>query len=930
MDSSTGGAEARYDEYLARALRGESLDDAALGEDAGWLRALHELARSVLFKRAMPGRVLLDAEPGLPWATLGGYRLVRKLGEGGMGVVFLAEQADLGRLVALKVLRAELALSPVAIERFAREARALARLQHPGIVNVHVFGEDQGVRYFTMELLPGENLDERIERSEREAGANLPTALVLNFGAQIADALDAAHRAGIVHRDVKPQNIRVLPDGRAVLLDFGLARDVNSADATITREFAGSPAYAAPEQIALRAGTAIDARADIYGLGATLYHALSGRPCFRGDTVEAVLHQVLTTDPVPLRRLRADCPRDLQVVIARALEKEPARRYPTAAEFAADLRAVLELRPVRAAPAGGWTILRKVIRRHPRLSATLFALSIGACGIVGLSWWGSQRARADAADRLAAAARALTELEAGRPTRDATAFHLADLERLRRERDWTDAERERAERLRIEVSAYDARRARVLQEAHADLGLVRSAGLRIAEFETTWAHLHFLRWLEVRGTSERGLVEFFRQEVLAHDPAGVWTKRLEGSGVLRIETTPPGAEVQLFQFAQLSDLDPAQSPRIVPMRALGDAEVGMVGSAAFRVVHDSGAWRSGDLLLVEPDELVRPPEPGRVLRCWRNDRFEDVAWDGNATLRPTRAPRFLSTARRIGTTPLVDRSLLPAWFVVVLQSPGYESLVLPFHVDHAEEHFAECAALRVELMPKGSTPPGFVRIAAEAYSWGEHGCFLGEREVTCREYAEFVRANDSQEHLPSSPEWTGHAEDAERPGIRFVGDESDLDAPVRGVSWTSAKAYARWRNGANPGPIAGHRYDLPTPTQWIRAAKGGDGRAYVFGAEFRIDWALGVSRNSAGPPPVMSNAFDESPFGVYDMTASVAEWCDRDSATRDGEAPVCGGSWRDRTGESFRIDRRSMPTSARDESVGFRIALRRIREGEQR
>src|SRR5262245_60793185 len=186
-----------------------------------------------------------------------------------MGVVFLAEQGSLGRLVALKVVRPERSGSAEAAARFQREAQAIARLRHPSVVSVHGTGEDRGVRWIAMELVPGRGLDEIL----REAAAReerLPLPKVLQWIAGIARGLDTAHRAGIVHRDVKPSNIRITPEDRALLVDFGLARELGGDALTRSGEFRGTPIYASPEQISGRLGE-VDARSDVYALGVTLY-----------------------------------------------------------------------------------------------------------------------------------------------------------------------------------------------------------------------------------------------------------------------------------------------------------------------------------------------------------------------------------------------------------------------------------------------------------------------------------------------------------------------------------------------------------------------------------------------------------------------------------------------------------------------------------
>ncbi len=308
-------------------------------------------------------------DPDLPFERLGAYRLVRRLGEGGMGVVYLAMQEPPGRPVALKILRPERAGSFEAEKRFWREIEAVSKLRHPNIVTVHGSGEEQNVRYFAMELVPGRDLDEVLAEASAQ-GSRLPTSQALVWARETARALACAHQAGIIHRDVKPSNIRIDPEGRVKLMDFGVARNTNLSKMTLTGEFRGTPHYAAPEQVDAHAH-AIDARTDVHALGVTLYEAVTGRVPFEGESTVQVFRQILGRDPTPPRRLNPTISRDLETVILTALEKEPSRRYPTMSDFADDIDRMLQGEMIHAKPAGAVTRLWKRIRRYPVLSAAL-------------------------------------------------------------------------------------------------------------------------------------------------------------------------------------------------------------------------------------------------------------------------------------------------------------------------------------------------------------------------------------------------------------------------------------------------------------------------------------------------------------------------------------------------------------------------------
>jgi eukaryotic-like serine/threonine-protein kinase len=228
----------------------------------------------------------------------GRYRLVRRIGVGGMGEVWEADDTVLGRRVALKVLVQELANDPRATRRFVREARATAKLTHPNVTRVYDFGRDGGVPYLVMELLEGDTLADRL------AGGPLPPSEAARIGAAVGDALDAAHRQGIVHRDVKPGNVLLTPVGEVKVMDFGIAAAVDETHSTTGSGLYGTAAYISPERAA---GQAATPAADVYSLGAVLYELLTGRPPFLGDSPVLVVRAHLQEPPRPVRELAPGC-----------------------------------------------------------------------------------------------------------------------------------------------------------------------------------------------------------------------------------------------------------------------------------------------------------------------------------------------------------------------------------------------------------------------------------------------------------------------------------------------------------------------------------------------------------------------------------------------------------------------------------------------
>jgi tRNA A-37 threonylcarbamoyl transferase component Bud32 len=266
------------------------------------------------------------------------YRLVRRIAAGGMGEVWEADDTVLGRRVALKVLVEELANDHRATRRFVREARATARLDHPNVARVYDFGRHGGAPFLVMELLEGETLAHRV------AAGPLPPAEAARVAAAVADALDAAHQRGIVHRDVKPSNVMLTPDGDVKVMDFGIAAAADETHSTTGSGLYATVAYVSPERVAGRPATPAS---DVYSLGAVLYELLCGRPPFTGGPPALVARAHLQDPPVPVRQLAPWVPARLAEACEAALAKDPARRPSSAAAFASRLRAAA------AAVAGG-------------------------------------------------------------------------------------------------------------------------------------------------------------------------------------------------------------------------------------------------------------------------------------------------------------------------------------------------------------------------------------------------------------------------------------------------------------------------------------------------------------------------------------------------------------------------------------------------
>ncbi len=387
---------------------------------------------------------MIEDSDGGKTKRLGDFEIIREIGRGGMGVVYEARQTSLSRQVALKVLSNSLGLTGKAVKRFRREAEAAARLHHTNIVPVYVTGEEQGVHYYAMELVEGLSLDHIIRQMRdgqsgmsgvdparrspdstssgdlpgwvsetlpyqkpatdraaeaaaaagtcrADAGDSISSGsqyfdTVARMIADVADALEHAHKQGVIHRDVKPSNLLLSPDGRLSVNDFGLARMLEQPGMTISGEFVGSPLYMSPEQIT--AGRApLDHRTDIYSLGATLYELLTLQPPYPGNQRDRIIAQILHKEVTPPRRSNKRIPRDLETICLKAMDRDPDRRYQTAGAMAEDLRRYVNRHAISAKRVGivGHTV--KWARRHPSLTASLLVtvLALTTAGVLAYS-----------------------------------------------------------------------------------------------------------------------------------------------------------------------------------------------------------------------------------------------------------------------------------------------------------------------------------------------------------------------------------------------------------------------------------------------------------------------------------------------------------------------------------------------------------------
>jgi WD40 repeat protein len=369
------------------------------------------------------------AESGQPEAVarvriryFGDYELLRELARGGMGVVFFARQMTLNRPVALKMILAGQLANEIDIKRFYTEAEAAASLDHPGIVPIFEVGQHEGQHYFSMGFIEGQSLSQRL------AEGPLPAREAAALMVKVAEAIDYAHQRGVIHRDLKPANILLDAQGHPRVTDFGLAKKVEGdSGLTGSGQIMGTPSYMPPEQAGGKRGE-VGPAADVYALGATLYALVTGRPPFQAATAVDTVLMVLGDEPVSPRRLNLSVPADLETICLKCLQKEPARRYASAAALGEDLRRFLAGEPILARPVTRAERALKWARRHPAvagLSAAVVVALVGGVTGIAVQWRlavhaqqladqraiAESRARAEADDQRNQAERARAEAE---------------------------------------------------------------------------------------------------------------------------------------------------------------------------------------------------------------------------------------------------------------------------------------------------------------------------------------------------------------------------------------------------------------------------------------------------------------------------------------------------------------------------------------
>lgn len=832
---------------------------------------------------------------------------LRRLGRGGMGEVWQAWDKILRRVVAVKYL---IDASDDDCRRLLREAQVAAGLEHDRILPVYEVSEDdRGPRLIT-KYIDGFTLD-RAELTLRQKIQAMRAA---------AEAIAHAHGKGVIHRDLKPQNIMVEDSSspgaapRIYVLDFGLARQTRSASSlSVGGTIVGTPQYMSPEQAQGRPED-IDMRTDVYGLGATLYMLLTGVPPFNGEDPSQILYRVIHDDPIPPRRLNPALPRDLDTIALKCLEKDKARRYESAQALADDLGRWLEGESILARRASIAARFAKKVGKHPGVFSLVALLLIVLSSVAAVE--ASGRIRLDREiDELALRARDLESKQdydeaikcvqaivAKDPARPAAAGRLRELELLRdRHRQKQEVESRRAnaralldsavplvsryrdlsaelpalahaaENLEKEIAPHasaEAKRplweartrrdqaARELEEAfnQATTRLLQAFGMGVEpereHARSRVASLYWERFEEAERRNDRRDMSTWKSLALFHDDSKkTIARRLDAPGKLSLETNPSGADVYLFRY---------------------------VAGPDFRWIPQACTAQGVEV-------------PGGTKRASSTEAYPLMVGDGN----------------RIGRTPLRDLELPQGSYLALLVKEGFSDARVPVHLTRGR-----VVSETVPLYTSEQIGKGFVYVPAAPFwkggdasafgsgPWMEarvkRGFFMSTHEITMEEYRLFIEDVKTEEGNSAAfarvPRHESRRFFLLRPNGVTLSHADSRDKPVYGISWKDAAAYAEWRTRKEGGGVT---YRLPTEDEWEWAARGADGRYFVWGDAFDWTWGkTGQARPGQAQPEIVGSfPFDESPFGVLDMAGSSGEYCQ--DAYDDGRT-LCvlrGGSW---------------------------------------
>ncbi|MFQ5504683.1 MAG: SUMF1/EgtB/PvdO family nonheme iron enzyme [Planctomycetota bacterium] len=793
---------------------------------------------------------------------IGRYRILEELGRGGQGEVYLAEDTHLTRRVAVKVLSAKGTFAREARRRFRREAEVASRLHHPAICGVYEVGEDDGTHFIAMHYVEGRSLAKALDRVKRDprarllADASAPPGpngntgasrnradmmRVLRFIEQCACALHSAHEARLVHRDIKPSNIMVTAGGEPVLLDFGLARDVASESLTLTGDVMGTPAYMSPEQ--LRGDQAVDRRTDVYSLGATLFECLTLRRPYEYATYAGLLHAILAERTPDPRRWNPAIPRNLKVVLEKAIAKNPGHRYQTALELAEELRRVREHEPIRARPVGPLQRLGLWARRNPAVAG----LAAGAFLLLALGLAITLRTNRKLDTALGEVERLSDAKHLESFESQAAELWPAHPERIPDFEDWL----ERTKPLLARIPEHEVALARLRL-----LALPYTGEERARDFATEFGRLESLeRDVATRRRRLGGAsLDAATRELLSTE---LERKKLEIRGLRKLVAGRRSYRFDDFETGWrhdvLADLvvelgrfaDPSAGTRAAVKRRLRTAR-----SLQKRLGQDSALWRAC-IAEIRASPLYRgheiAPQTGLV----------PLGADPETGLQ-----EFLHLLTHAPAAPVPERG--PGGRIQVSASCGVILVLLPGGRFWMGAQSEDPGGRNYDPRPHRFETPAH-EVELDAF-------LISKYEMTQAQWQRFRHRNPSF-YRPGGP--------------MNMGAKVGFTHPVERVSWTDSRRV-----------LAQLGLCLPTEAQWEYAARAGtstrwwtgDDEDSLIGAANLRDASTRRESDPVQDPDMMSHddgywfhapvgSFRPNAFGLYDVLGNLWEWCEDEAGS---------------------------------------------------
>ncbi len=841
----------------------------------------------------LQGGIIQFIEGNIP-QKFGAYQILEEVARGAMGVVYKAWDDKLKRTVALKVLKDWENPPQDEIRRFHREARLAASLHHPNIVSIYDSGIVEGVHYYTMDFVEGQTLSQYLKGEHRNFQEEL------SIIRELALALHYAHSHGVIHRDVKPDNIILDENKHPLLTDFGLAKGINTFDShrlTQTGEALGTPAYMSPEQAK---GSQIDGRSDIYSLGTVLYEILVGRPPFQGEAVMPVISAVLSKDPVSPSKLNPKIHRDIETICLKAMARNMADRYATGKEMAEDIDRFLYGQAIKAKPVSFWGRLGPKLAQHlgivvPML--VLWAILLAWLGWIGLRSFQNYR---NAEQNYETGLSAIQEkkIEVAWNLIQAAGQHpsvyqkvqnkLAELaaENIQKGNQALGQYRKQQQelepyyvkeinRLRLALTAADKQDALYAIQNCIFLQRQNEQQLQNAYHyfgsALLWQPMLVSAWHGILQVQQEYLGKYnlqFHSHIYSNLPWQPDKLETLGRPDLQIESEPAGAKVYIFAFQELY-------------------------------------WR-------------QIPIPYKVATEWSKQAWANRQSQTQAYFEVAE-PQIVEESYA-GQTPLTLTLDAEGQYLIVLQKEEcYETRQIC-------QIYLGKQQIKTTLPSINPLLPLPWRHFTSPHSESGYSHFMSE-EITCAQYQEFLNDPKTIAKYKKS-ETSGQIIYAPRiqskmlwkwDGNKFQPKEA-LTNPVVGISWYDAQNYCEWLTQKSNGKIL---YRLPYIKEWQWAAGKAAQQVYPWGNMFDL-WFLGIFDGQ-------KISFDVSPFGISKMVSGVAEWCwNPGSEGNDWHklkqpitwpiSIVAGTSSRLATMETAKIDAvRYQPPNETDLSIGFRV-----------